>query len=60
MNGLDYINIKGRVTASLSEASPIVERTSGICEWVGKYSSCGDCEGAKLNCESYLGRDYSE
>ncbi len=60
MEKLDLIMIREKVERSLPRNESVVSRTSGICEWAGKYDSCGDCNGIKLRCDSYIGRNYSE
>ncbi len=60
MKDLDYKAVIERVEMNLPGNDSIVERTFGTCEWIGKYESCGPCDGKELNCYDFLGKNYSE
>ena len=51
-----------KIDSELPRNNPVVARTSGECEFKGRYPICNGCDGTieELRCDNYLGKDYFE
>ena len=60
MEQLSVESIWEKVERNLPRNESVVERTSGPCEWTGKYNFCSGCDGVTetSDCFYRLGENY--